>query len=441
MSKKTALIAGLCAIQKAGPATANRFENRLDGHLPAVSGAGRDVAQAVMEPPQYRFTTDWPAITEDLCCAAIAGKPAAWPAQGEDALAAVLLETAKAHGVDMLLHHALQRHPDTQSWPGELRQELKRRHYAFAAEEMLLAGELQKLLDAFGAVGIRPLLMKGEALARSHYPESSCRPRCDTDMLFAAGQMHEVKKLLHSLGYTFPNAVSGELVSSQQTACRPLANRLFSALDLHWKINNLPLLGDAFDYATAKSKAHALPALGENAFALCPVHALLLACVHRAGHLRETFVLHGKTVSQGDRLIWLHDIHLLLSAMTEAETTEFIALARGQKMRAICRDAIERTRQRFATTVPGDLAAALSTEGETEPSSRYLSSGSRSRLANTLLDMGLVPDFAGRLRLLREYLLPPADYMLRKYRFRQRYLLPFLYLWRILSGIGKGLRR
>jgi hypothetical protein len=392
-----------------------------------------------MKPSEYPVTTDWPAHAEDLCCAAIAGKPAAWPSQDEDALAAVLLETAGTHGVDVLLQHALQQHPDAPSWPGELRQELKRRRYLFAAEEMLLAGELQRVLDAFAAAGIRPVLMKGMALAYSHYPEPGCRPRCDTDMLVAAEQMPEVRKLLQGLSYTFPNAVSGELVSSQQTACRPFAKRLSSVLDMHWKINNLPLLGDAFDYAAAKSKARTLPSLGANAYILAPAHALLLACLHRAGHLRETFVLHGKTVSQGDRLLWLYDIHLLLSTMTETETAEFAALAGKLKMRAVCRDAIGRTRQRFATTVPGDLSAALVMEDETEPSARYLSGGSRSRLANTLLDMALVPGFAGRLRLLREYLLPPEAYMLRKYRVKQRYLLPFLYFWRILSGIGKGL--
>jgi hypothetical protein len=394
-----------------------------------------------MEQQQHNDAIDLPFIAEDLCCAALSGRPAAWPVCGDDALAGILLATAKAHGVEMLLSYALQQHPDAPTWPAGVKQTLKRRHYLYVAEDLLLSVELRKLLDAFAAAGIRPLLMKGAALARSHYPESSCRPRCDTDLFFAAEQISAAKKLLDVLGYSFPNAVSGELVSSQQSAYRPLSSRLSCVLDMHWKINNLPLLGDAFDYGAAQSLAQPLPALGANAFALCPAHALLLACLHRAGHLRETFVLHGKTVSQGDRLIWLYDIHLLLSAMTEAETAEFIALARKRNMRAICRDAIERTRQCFATNVSGDLAAALSTDAETEPSARYLSSISRSRLANTLFDMGLVSGFAGRLRLLREHLLPPAEYMLRKYRFKQRYLLPFLYLWRILSGIGKGLKR
>lgn len=394
-----------------------------------------------MEEFRRRSITDLPDIAENLICAVLAGKSAAWPVHCGDALSAVVLETAQAHGVDMLLSRALQRQPEAYAWPEALRQELKRRHYGFAAEEMLLTIELRRVLDAFGAAGIRPLLMKGAALAYSHYPESSCRPRCDADILFSAEQMSAVKKQLDSLGYNFPNTVSGEQVSSQQSAYRPLSGRLFCVLDLHWKINNMPLLSDAFDYAAAASQARAIPALGDNAFALCSVHALLLACLHRAGHLRETFLLHGKTVSQGDRLIWLYDMHLLLSAMTAAECAEFIALARARQMQALCRDAIERTGQYFDTLVAEKITAALAAGGATEPSSHYLSGASRSRLSNTLLDMSLVPGIAARLRLLREHLLPPADYMLHKYRFKQRYWLPFLYVYRLWSGVRKGLRR
>lgn len=385
--------------------------------------------------------SDLSDIAENLCCAALCGNTAIWPSHCHAEFTSVMLELVQAHGLDMLLNRALQSHPDAHTWPDNLRQELRRRHYLFAAEEMLLAAELRKQLDAFAAAGIRPLLMKGTALAYSHYPESSCRPRCDTDLLFAAEQMAEVKKLLGSSGYIFPNTVSGELVSSQQIAYRPLSSRTSCILDLHWKVNNLPLLGDVFDCAAALSKAHAVPILGDNAFALCPIHALLLACMHRAGHLRETFVLQGKTVSQGNRLIWLYDIYLLLSAMTETECAEFTILAQEHKMTTICRNAVKRTQQYFPTQNAANLIAVLITDGETEPSARYLSSASRSRLSNTMLDIGLVPGFAGRLRLLREYLFPPADYMLQKYRFRQRFYLPFWYFWRILTGFGKAVRR
>ncbi|MGR8935659.1 MAG: nucleotidyltransferase family protein [Gammaproteobacteria bacterium] len=381
------------------------------------------------------------AVAEDLCCATLSGKSAAWPSRHADALIPAVFATAKAHGVDMLLGYALQRHADASTWPEELQHIFKRRYYASTAENLLLSGELRKLLDAFVAAGICPLLMKGAALGFSHYPEASCRPRCDTDLLFDAEQMPAVRKLLECLGYAFPNAVSGNFVSSQQMAYRALSNRYRCTLDLHWKVNNLPLLGDAIDYPAAKARARPLAGLGENAFALCSEHALLLACLHRAGHLRETFPLYGKTVSQGDRLIWLYDIHLLLSAMTEAEIAEFIVLVRELKMRAVCRDAIERIQRYFETDIPEDLAAALSENCQKEPSSRYLSGIAHSRLANTVLDMSLVPGFSARLRFLREHLLPPADYMLRKYRTDKRYLLPFLYLRRILAGIARGLRR
>ncbi len=46
-----------------------------------------------------------------------------------------------------------------------------------------------------------------------------------------------------------------------------------------------------------------------------------------------------------------------------------------------------------------------------------------------------------RLQLLKEHLLPPKQYMLKKYHTEQYYLLPLLYLHRMLSGCLKQLRR
>ena len=47
---------------------------------------------------------------------------------------------------------------------------------------------------------------------------------------------------------------------------------------------------------------------------LSPVHALLVACIHRVAHHRGT-----------ERLIWLLDIHLLASRLEEREWTALVS--------------------------------------------------------------------------------------------------------------------
>jgi hypothetical protein len=56
------------------------------------------------------------------------------------------------------------------------------------------------------------------------------------------------------------------------------------------------------------------------------------------------------------------------------------------------------------------------------------------RKADLLMaDLSVLP-WRGRLRLLREHLFPPADYMLSDPRPARRLPLPAHYLWRILRG-------
>jgi len=59
---------------------------------------------------------------------------------------------------------------------------------------------------------------------------------------------------------------------------------------------------------------------------------LLLACMHRAAHL-------GVDGPEGNRLIWLYDIHLLASALSPAQWSEFAAHCAAKRMRRISADA------------------------------------------------------------------------------------------------------
>ena len=90
-------------------------------------------------------------------------------------------------------------------------------------------------------------------------------------------------------------------------------------VDLHWRSSNSPALARLMDYEEMQARAVPVPSLGPAAFAPCPVHALLFACIHRAGHEHAPMYVDGVAVPVKDRLIWLYDIHLLASKMQGAE--------------------------------------------------------------------------------------------------------------------------
>jgi hypothetical protein len=91
----------------------------------------------------------------------------------------------------------------------------------------------------------------------------------------------------------------------------------------------------------------------------------------------------------------------------------------------------------FQTTLPLDVVTALET-GPSEASAVFVRKGLRpiDRLAADLRALGPV----GSARLLREHLVPPADYMRAKYGVSSRAWLPAYYASRVLNGFRKWWR-
>jgi hypothetical protein len=166
---------------------------------------------------------------------------------------------------------------------------------------------------------------------------------------------------------------------------------------------------------------------------LGPVHALLIACMHRVAHVTASWGVD-ETRHYGDRLIWLYDIHLLASGMSLQELTEFVRLAVERRIKTICSDGLSHSQRCFGTPLPVEVLAALSAAGPPEPSARYLDPG---RLRFLMRDIRSLTNVYDRLRLVKEHLFPPAEYMLKKYSVSRRAWLSVLYLRRAVQGIWR----
>ena len=164
--------------------------------------------------------------------------------------------------------------------------------------------------------------------------------------------------------------------------------------------------------------------------------------MHRAGHANAPYYSDGRAYLGGDRLIWLWDIHLLVTRMSDDELAEFVALATAKQLKAICLDALDACVERFATPVAPSVLAGLAHAGRTEPSARYLSGG---RTRQMIGDFLALDGAAQRARWLKELAFPPADYMRGKYPDAATHWLPVLYarrglhgLWRLAAGRAGG---
>jgi len=352
---------------------------------------------------------------------------AAWPA---GIPAAAVLEAGAFEGVLPLLFHACHGAAGWRDWPDSLRTALQEAARLHASIELASRRETSAVLDALAARGIEALILKGGALAHVAYPEPWLRTRGDTDLLVRPEARGAAFEVLERLGHARADSAGGELASSEASFGKTGAAL---PLDLHWRVNNSPLLSPLFDFDELRARAQPLPALGPHARGPGRVDATLLAAVHRATHHQMPVHAEGRS-HRGDRLIWLYDLHLLVPALAPAQRAELAARAAEHRVAGLCLDAFRATYAAFGTSLPADLEQGLDrAAARDEPSMVFLRGGRRGLL---LAELRALP-WRERARWLGEHALPPGDYMLRKYGTRRRWLLPALYVRRAFGWLAR----
>jgi hypothetical protein len=260
----------------------------------------------------------------ELLLRVLRGEAAPWPTSADTGFGERFLAACAAEDLIPLVRHRLESIPGASAWPVALRETLHRAARMRAAADMLLERELIAALAALAEAGIGSLLLKGAALAYTHYAEPHLRTRCDTDVLIRPADRIGARQALERLGYERRNEIDGTLVSYQECHTKR-DGAVRHVIDLHWQVNNRQVFAQALRFDEVRARSVPVPPLGPAARALCPTDALLLACMHRAAHL-------GASGTEGDRLLWLYDIHLLATAMTSA----IGRISRGCASRTTC---------------------------------------------------------------------------------------------------------
>ena len=314
----------------------------------------------------------------------------------------------------------------------ELQERLAPDVRAAAILELVRQRETRRVLDALAATGIHPVLFKGTALAYGVYETPEARPRDDTDLLIPRHQVETARAALARLGYQPHLFCDGELVFCQFALYRRETNGVVHTLDIHWKISTQSVFADLLTFDELVAAAVPIAALGPHARGPSAVHAMLLACVHPVMHHRGE-----------ERLIWIHDIHLLAARLDAPDFDGLVALAADKQVAAIVRHGLSLAQRHFGSPVPAAALRRLELAGQ-EPSAAYLRPSRRWRdeLLSNLINL---PDWRQRLQLLREVLFPRPVYMLRSYGIAggtaSATLLPLLYvhrcargMWNVLTG-------
>ena len=339
---------------------------------------------------------------------------------------AEILEACVDQGVSSLVSRRVRALSSDCDWPPAVREGLAAAAAAEAAREVLCRRELVAVLNALSDAGVSPILLKGTALAYSLYPEPHLRPRCDTDLIVPHAAVNTVRGTLTRIGYASPPYCDGELLFHQVPFRKTDRLGVVHRLDLHWKISTQAMFADVLPVEELAKTAVPVPALGPHARTAGRVHALLLACLHAVMHHRNE-----------ERLIWMHDIHLLASDLPPVDFDRFAQLAIAGRVATVCAHTLNLVRTRLGTPVPAETMATLGAPLNKEATSAYLRPARRWR-HELVSNLWGLPRWRDRRRLLREILFPAPSYMLDVYGVprgsRGTVLLPLLYLHRSVRG-------
>jgi hypothetical protein len=285
----------------------------------------------------------------------------------------------------------------------------------------LLDRELRDVLPRLTDRRVSALVTKGAHLAHAIYPDPALRQRADTDLLVSAGEKSVTADALAALGYTRSVRTTGSVILGQLAFERVLRAGVTHYIDLHWRAAAPLLFERAFDAGVLLQSSEPIAALGHAARGPSLPDALALSCVHLIAHHRQQMLL-----------VWLNDIRLLANALDAGGLRRLAEAAVAGRYTVIVHASLRAARQYFESDgLDRAIECVAPCVDESEPSAALVRDGRRP-VDDLWLDLRYAR-WPERARLLREHVLPPADYM----RARFSGPVPLAYVKRLVRGVGK----
>jgi hypothetical protein len=230
--------------------------------------------------------------------------------------------------------------------------------------------------------------------------------------MIPASRRADAAAALRRIGLRQEGSVESEFVS-YEASFRCAESSGNHTLDLHWRIHYSQMQAQLLPFEELRAHAKGLAAFDNLALAPSRAHSMLITCLHRANDLHYPLWHNGEVHFGTDRLVWLHDLHLLLGQMSDEEAMQFARAATTKGLWAVCADALLLAIEAFGTRPPAPIASLLATRVTTDPLRTYHGA---STLLQKWTDIRALPGWRDRARFTLDHLLPPPGYMRGRYR-------------------------
>ena len=212
----------------------------------------------------------------------------------------LLLDLAGWHGAMPLLYQTLKQVAPAQV-PARVLDQLQAQYHANHMRNMILTGELLRLLELLSIHGIEAVPYKGPALALTLYGNLALRQITDLDILVRSRDVLKAKDALVAAGYR----QSPEFNPAQERLHLRLNNVLHFfqpdgdvMLELHWAVTP-NYLATRLTLDSLWPRLTPISLNGTSVLHLPPEELLLILCIHGSKHCWES-------------LKWLCDVMLLI---------------------------------------------------------------------------------------------------------------------------------
>jgi hypothetical protein len=212
-----------------------------------------------------------------------------------------LVEKAQQEGVSAVLFHNITKHRLEYLIPQESYRDISNQYYSNLKRNLLLIGELRKVLATLQEAGIPCIVLKGIALAEHVYPSIGMRGMSDVDILVKKDDLFRVDDYLSSLGYISRDSTVAKAIHNPIGYLASLEYRKDAKsplnLHVHWHTVNTSVPATMFveriDINRLWENSAMIAVADSHALMLRPEHMIIYLCEHalRVGHSFDRLIL------------------------------------------------------------------------------------------------------------------------------------------------------
>lgn len=310
--------------------------------------------------------------------------------------------------------------------------------YRAEAFSLTLYRQLARLLEAGASRCLTPpVVLKGGALAATLYPEIGLRPMSDLDMLVPRHELDAWLQVARDAGLhrLCPEMALGLTERIHYQIALAGGTHPQAMIEIHFG-----LVAGSRDWRSPEAawfleRCEPFEPPPESS---CPPARQLLPGPHLLYLSAHAMLQHGRAQA---RLVWFHDMHLLISRRgPDIDWESLVAKARALRWEIALREALIRARELFGTPIPEAAMKALEAASDSTAAAcvRRLADSSTSRAELVWSELGSVPS-GDRVRWALAIMFPRPEYMKWRYPLAEA-VWPLVYPYRWARILWEGCR-